>query len=46
MMTTTTLQQEQQRQLEDSNDAMATRVTMPTQIKSNNAIVMRAITPA
>jgi hypothetical protein len=36
----------QWRQLEDSNDAIAIRETMPLQIKGNNAIVTRATTPS
>jgi hypothetical protein len=46
MMTKTPLQQGQQCQLEDSNDAIATRETTLSQIKGNDAIVTRAMTPA
>jgi hypothetical protein len=46
MMTTAPLQQGQQRQPEDGNGAITTRVTTPLQIKGNNAIVMRAMMPA
>jgi hypothetical protein len=42
MMTTTPLQLGQQHQLEDSNNTIATRATMPTQIKGNSTIVTRA----
>jgi hypothetical protein len=40
MMTTTPLQQGQQCHLEDGGNAIATRATMPVQIKGNNAINM------
>jgi hypothetical protein len=46
MITTTPLQQGQQCQLEDGNNAIATRATTPSWIKGNNAIVTRATTPA
>jgi hypothetical protein len=46
MMTTTPLQQGQQQQLEDRNDTIMTRATTPSQIRGNNAIVMRAFMPA
>jgi hypothetical protein len=45
-MMTTLLWQGQQCQLEDGNNANAMRATMPLQIKGDNAIVTRAITPA
>jgi hypothetical protein len=31
--------------VEDGNNAIATMATMPSQIKGNNAIVMRVMTP-
>jgi hypothetical protein len=40
------LQQGGQHQLEDGDNAIAKRATMPLRIKGNNAIVMRATTPA
>jgi hypothetical protein len=46
MMTTTQLQQGQQCQLEDGNNAIMTRATMPSRIKGDNAIVTRATMPA
>jgi hypothetical protein len=41
MMTTTPLQRGQWHQLEGGNNAIATRATTLSQIKGNNAIVMR-----
>ncbi len=46
MMMTMPLQWGQQHQLEGGNYALATRATSPSQIKGNNAIVTREITPA
>jgi hypothetical protein len=46
MMMKTPLQQGQQCQLEDSNNAIAMRKTIPSQIKGNSAIVTRATMPA
>jgi hypothetical protein len=46
MMMMTPLQQGQLCQLEDGDDTIATKATMPLQIKGNNAIVMRATTPS
>jgi hypothetical protein len=44
MMTTTSLQQGQQSQLEDGNTAITTMATTPSWIKGNNAIVTRKTT--
>jgi hypothetical protein len=46
MMTTTSLQQGQEHQLEDGNKVIATRATKPSRIKGNNAIAMRATMPS
>jgi hypothetical protein len=46
MMTTTLLQQGQQRQLQDSKDAIVRRATTPSRIKGDNAIVTRETPPA
>jgi hypothetical protein len=46
MMAKTPFQQGQQRQLDDDNDAIATRETTPSWIKGHNAIVTRATMPA
>ncbi len=46
MMMTMPFQQGQRHQLEDDNNAIATRATTPSQIKGNNTIVPRATTPA
>ncbi len=45
IMTTMPLQQGQQHQLEDHNDAIATRATTPLQIKGDDAVVTKAMTP-
>jgi hypothetical protein len=42
MMTTMPLQQGQECQLEDNNDAITARATIPSRIKGNIAIVTRA----
>jgi hypothetical protein len=46
MMTMMPLQQGQGCQLEEGNNAIATRETMPFWIKGNNIIVTRATMPA
>jgi hypothetical protein len=46
MMTRTPLQWGQQRQLEDSNNAITTRAITPLQIKGNDANVTRETTPS
>jgi hypothetical protein len=46
MMTMMRLQQGQQCQLEDGNNGIMTRATMPSWIKGNNAIVTRVMMPS
>jgi hypothetical protein len=46
MMIMMPLQQKQQHQLEDGNDAIATRATMQLQIRDVNTIDTKATTPA